>query len=198
MVESLMNRLLWLAILLGGLLFSVGAFAQNQIIICVPQPNGSCIPVTTVNPLPTSSSGGSGGGVVKQGAQDATAVPWQFDTTGTGNLDTEVKGPISTGGNTIGAVLAMGSAAIATGQSAAFTTAIQIVAARTGVPGTGRRSVTIANLGTVDTFCGVSGVTTATGMLLVGIKGAAITLDTTAAVYCAAAASSTVSYVETF
>ena len=92
----------------------------------------------------------------------------------------------------------VGSATLATGQSAGFTTSTLIVAARTGAPGTGRHNVTITNLGTVDTYCGNTGVTTSTGELLVGIKGASITLDSTAAIYCAAGSSSTVSYVETY
>lgn len=70
-------------------------------------------------------------------------------------------------------------AGLASGQVTAGTTATQIVAKRDG-----RLSVKITNLGTVDAFCGPSGVTTTTGDLLVGTKGAAVTIPTTGAVFC--------------
>lgn len=46
-----------------------------------------------------------------------------------------------------------------------------------------RTDITIVNEGTTDVRLGVSGVTTGTGLLLVGIKGAALTLSSRAAVY---------------
>lgn len=47
----------------------------------------------------------------------------------------------------------------------------------------GRLSVTIVNNSTVDVFLGGPGVTISNGLLLVGTKGASITLNTSAAVY---------------
>lgn len=89
-----------------------------------------------------------------------------------------------------------GSGNIATNQVSVASTAggTQIVAARTA-----RVDVTIENSGTTDVYLGASGVTTSTGFLLKGIAGAAVTINTAAAVYGIVASSTqTVSYVETF
>lgn len=71
-----------------------------------------------------------------------------------------------------------GASTLATTQVTVNSTATQIVAARTG-----RDAVIIVNLGTTDVYIGVSGVTTSTGLLLLGTKGAAVSIPTTAAVY---------------
>jgi hypothetical protein len=71
-----------------------------------------------------------------------------------------------------------GSGNFAPAQATVSTTATQIVAARSG-----RNAVTIINGGTVDVFIGGSGVTTTTGALLAGTKGASLTIPTGAAVY---------------
>lgn len=47
----------------------------------------------------------------------------------------------------------------------------------------GRVAVTVVNEGTTDVRLGQNGVTTATGGLLTGTKGASVTLPTSAAVY---------------
>jgi hypothetical protein len=90
----------------------------------------------------------------------------------------------------------LGASTIATGQVTVASTAggTLIAAARAT-----RTDITIVNEGTTDVRLGVSGVTTATGLLLVGIKGAALTLSTRAAVYgIVAAATQAVSYEENY
>ena len=94
-----------------------------------------------------------------------------------------------------------GLSSLATGQVTLTTTsASAIVAARTGVPGVGRGSITLTNTSTTAVYLGNSGVTFSTGLLLSGIVGASITLDTTAAIYgcLAAGGSATVSFCEVF
>lgn len=72
----------------------------------------------------------------------------------------------------------VGAANFGTGQQALSGTAAEIVAIRLT-----RTTVTIVNLSTTDVYIGDSGVTTSTGQLLLGTKGSAVTLATTAAVY---------------
>lgn len=89
-----------------------------------------------------------------------------------------------------------GADEIATNQVSVATTVggTLIVAARAG-----RQDVTITNHGTTDVFLGNTGVATTTGMLLVGIKGGAITISGSAAIFGIVSASTqTVSYLETF
>lgn len=71
-----------------------------------------------------------------------------------------------------------GYGGLATAQVSVGTTATLLAAARVG-----RGSIMLTNLGTVDTWIGGSGVTTTTGVLLVGTKGATLTIPTSAAVY---------------
>jgi hypothetical protein len=95
----------------------------------------------------------------------------------------------------------VGSAALATNQiSCPITTATQSVAARTGVAGTGRISVTITNItGTEPIFIGNTGVTVSTGSYIPAVAGASLTLDTQAAIFCiASTAAQTISFVESF
>lgn len=87
-----------------------------------------------------------------------------------------------------------GSGTIATAQVSVATTSTQVVAARAG-----RGSVKITNLGTTDVFIGNTGVTTATGDLLPGTKGASITIPTNAAVFAVASgAAQNVSVMEVY
>lgn len=91
---------------------------------------------------------------------------------------------------------ANGAASIATGQVTVDTTAggVEIVATRAG-----RRSVTIINLGTTDVFLGASGVSTADGQLLLGLKGASYTFETEAAIFgIVGGASQAVSFAEEY
>lgn len=87
-----------------------------------------------------------------------------------------------------------GSASIASGQVTVAATSTQVVAARAG-----RVSVSIENLGIVDVWCGVSGVTATTGHLLLGVKGGALTIPTQDAVFCVATTGTqAVSFLEAF
>lgn len=98
-------------------------------------------------------------------------------------------------GDTNGAyMVSKGSGTIATAQVSVATTSTQVVAARTN-----RGSVKITNLGTTDVFIGVTGVTTTTGDLLPGTKGASITIPTNAAVFAVASgAAQNVSVMEVY
>jgi len=100
--------------------------------------------------------------------------------------------PIAPSGTQNTAARAVGG--LAAGQFTVSTTAGIAVPARAG-----RSAVTITNLGTTDVFIGPSGVTATTGHLLPGIKGASITVPTSAAIYAIiAAGSQAVSYLDTF
>lgn len=71
-----------------------------------------------------------------------------------------------------------------------------LAAVSSGGPVNARRVVTVTNLGTVDVYLGAAGVTTGTGDLLVGIKGASKTMYTNGAIYGIAGSSQAVSYSE--
>lgn len=86
-----------------------------------------------------------------------------------------------------------GSNTIATAQVSVGTSSTQIVAARAG-----RGSVKITNLGTTDVFIGTTGVTSTTGDLLPGTKGASITIPTNAAVFGVAGTAQAVSVMEVY
>jgi hypothetical protein len=95
----------------------------------------------------------------------------------------------------------VGAAAIAENVVAVGTTSTLIAAARTGLPGTGRVSITIVNTAQATSLCvGNTGVTTSNGMCLPAIAGASITLNTTAAIYgvWGDAGTHNVSFIETF
>lgn len=92
--------------------------------------------------------------------------------------------------------VAGGANNFATSQATAATTAsTPLAAARAG-----RVAVTITNLGTVDIWLGATtGVTTTTGTLLPGTKGASVTIPTNAAVYgVVATGTQAVSVMETY
>ena len=118
----------------------------------------------------------------------------------TAQLHVDMTGATPAGTNNIGYMsLSPGAAAIAPAQVSVTSAATSIAAARTGVPGTGRVSVTITNTTTTAIYIGGSGVTTSTGALLPGIVGASLTLNTTAAVYgIVATGSATVTEIETY
>ena len=62
-----------------------------------------------------------------------------------------------------------------------------------------RRRISIINLGTTDIYIGNTGLTTSTGVLLLGVKGAAVTLETTAAIYgITGSGSQSVAYIEEY
>lgn len=88
----------------------------------------------------------------------------------------------------------LGGAHIAENQVSVTSAGVLIVAARAT-----REDVVVVNLGTTDVYLGDVSVTTSTGVLLVGIKGAAVTIATTAAVYgVVASTSQAVSFLETY
>ena len=90
----------------------------------------------------------------------------------------------------------VGGATIATAQKSLTGAVSLIVAARTGVAGTGRVSVTIANPGPVTIAIGITGVTFANGHL---VPPGGITLNTTAAIYGITGGSTqAISYMETY
>jgi hypothetical protein len=64
---------------------------------------------------------------------------------------------------------------------------------------TGRRSVTVEQLGTTAVYIGATGVTSATGALLPGVAGSSITLSVTGAIYgIAASGTQAVAVIELF
>ena len=80
-----------------------------------------------------------------------------------------------------------------TGQATVATTATVIAAARPG-----RKDIAIVNSGTTDVYVGGPSVTTSTGILLTGAKGAGLVLTTEAAIYgIVAAGTQAVTYMET-
>lgn len=100
--------------------------------------------------------------------------------------------PMHTTGTSSGP--APGSTGIETGQVTLGTTLTQIVPARAG-----RVSLVVVAGGTVDAFVGGADLTTSNGVLLPGVRGAALTLDTQAAVNgIVASGSQAVSFVELF
>jgi hypothetical protein len=97
--------------------------------------------------------------------------------------------------------LGVGASTFMPGQATlTSTTGTLVVAARTGVNGTGRISVTVINNSTTAVYLGPSGVTSSSGMILPGVVGASVTLTTTAAIYGALAAtgSALISYYELY
>lgn len=102
----------------------------------------------------------------------------------------DASGNLTVGGSTT----APGTASIATGQVTVATTATVVAAARTG-----RRSITIVNEGTTDVRIGAAGVTAGNGLLLSGVKGQTLTVETAAAVYgIVGTGTQAVSYVEAY
>lgn len=84
--------------------------------------------------------------------------------------------------------------AFATKQVIVASTATLIVAARVG-----RNTVVIENHGTTNVFLGNSTVTTSNGLLLPGVVGASVAIETTDAVYgIVASGTQAVSAIENF
>lgn len=87
-----------------------------------------------------------------------------------------------------------GLSGLATNQVTVAATATLIAPARAT-----RNAITVTNLSTVDIYLGVSGVTAATGTLLLGAKGSSVTFPTVQAVYgISSTGSNLVSYLETY
>src|SRR6185312_2429457 len=154
--------------------------------------------------------------VAQWGGTAVTNIPTAVGTLGSGNtptINSYMVGCVNTVCNNNGAAAPsasspvtpsnqpVGGGTIVTNQVSVGTTVggTQIIAARTGVAGTGRISATVCNTSTTDVCVVADAPTTATGQLLVGVKGACITLNTTAAIFgIVGAGTETVSFSETF
>lgn len=86
-----------------------------------------------------------------------------------------------------------GAANLATGQVAVTTSATQIAPARAN-----RRKIIISSTAAVVFYVGGQGVTTANGLYVAGTAGAAVTIDTAAAVYAVGAGNVTLTYIELY
>jgi len=87
-----------------------------------------------------------------------------------------------------------GAPNIGYGQVSVASTATSIVSARTA-----RRGVIITNSGTTDVFIGDASVTTSTGLLLPGTKGAFVVIPANVQIYGIVASSTqTVSFLEVY
>ncbi|MDE1902157.1 MAG: hypothetical protein KGI37_11060, partial [Alphaproteobacteria bacterium] len=135
-----------------------------------------------------------------------TTNPLNCDTAGNQRVlvtNTNANGPAAASASSpvTPSNLPPGAAAINTNQVSVAATAggTLIVAARTGVAGTGRVSATVCNTGTTAVYIGNTGLTTSTGQYLAGVAGACLTLNTTAAIYgIVATGTETVAYSETY
>jgi hypothetical protein len=97
-------------------------------------------------------------------------------------------------GDTTGTYMVQkGTASLATGQISAGTTSTLIAAARAG-----RSKITLAVGAANACAFGNTGVTTTTGFPLQPVAGASLVLTTSAAVYAACSATTTVGYIEEF
>lgn len=219
-----MIRRLGLAVFIC-LLFSLHASAQT--VIYYKQASGlNPVPVSVATPLPVTGAGTGGASQVDQTVftQGTSAVNpigcfyagsysnipsgdiGVLSCTNAGALNVNV---VNANANGAAAPAAsspvtpsnqpVGAANFAATQVSVASSATSIVAARTGISGTGRISVTITNTTTTAIYLGGSGVTTSTGTLLPGIVGASVTLNTTAAVYgIVASSTATVTEFETY
>lgn len=153
-------------------------------------------PVTDANPFPIKP----GTSVTFACTQSGT---WNVTNAGTFAVQAAQSGAwtvtIGAGTANIGDVDVLtqpGAANIANNQVSVDTTSggVTIVSSRAT-----RRSVTITNHGTTDVYVGTGSVSSSNGFLLVGRKGSAVTIYTTAAVKgVVASGSQTVSYVEEY
>lgn len=110
-------------------------------------------------------------------------------------LQTDINGNLKTVPASGGSAATSGTS-IATAQVSVASTSTSTVASRTG-----RVAVTITATGssTQDVYCGPGTITTATGDIIPGVKGAARTYNTSAAINCIVASSTqTVTVSETY
>lgn len=101
--------------------------------------------------------------------------------------------PLPAGTNTVGGFVQRGTSTLATGQVSVGTTFTQVVAARAN-----RATVTMTVGAANSCVFGNTGVTASTGFPLQPVAGATITLDTSAAVFSACSAATTVSFIEQY
>ncbi len=154
-------------------------------------------PVTWSNPFPISGTGVAGtptaGVLTIQGITSMTPV--KVDASG---FTVPITGTVVVASLPAMTVTTVEGAAttLATGQVTVNTTAggVLIAAARAT-----RREIVVTNTGTVPVYLGNSGVTTTTGHLLPGIKGASVSLRWTGALYGkTASGSQVVTYAEEY
>lgn len=117
-------------------------------------------------------------------------VPVDIENSSGAPADVAIVSPLSVSGNVkvdiaettvvqpVSFASPTGAPNFATSQVAVAATATSIIAARSA-----RRSLIITNNSVIPIFIGVSGVSVTTGILLPGIIGAFIVIDTTAAVF---------------
>ena len=203
-----MKALRLLAALLLALVAAPAAHAQivfaKTVATCGTPGNtpvaGNSYPLTMnlTGVLCTSAAGGGGGGAitspvdgngnVKTVLYDATGAPVSYSDPANSNTADVNGATVDVGQGAPGA----GTQRVATASSANFTPATASCASTATLFAASRSSraeVTIENSGTTAVYLGGSGVTTATGVLLPGVLGASITLQTTAAIYCIVASS---------
>lgn len=167
----------------------------------VPCPPSGWTPASAANPFPVTATTTPSGTQNVNLTQILGAAPsltnplWVFPATG---ATFPVSGSLTPSGTQTTATV--GTATLASGQASVTTGNITIVAARTGVVGTGRKSVCITNVtGTGPVYIGNTGVSTSTGQYLPGVAGASICLDTQVAIFgTVASTTQTVSYTETY
>lgn len=154
--------------------------------------------------LATSAAQTTGNGslatIATASASQATAANQATGNASLATIASNTGAAVPAGTNNIGYMpLSPGAAAIASAQVSVAATQTSIVAARTGVPGTGRVSVTIVNTTTTPIYLGPTGVTTSNGQLLPGVVGASITLNTNAQIFgIVGTGTATVTEMETF
>lgn len=158
----------------------------NKLLVTPDLPTGAS---TAAKQPAIGTAGSSSADVISiQGIASGTAVPISVASipshavTNAGVFATQVTTQI-------------GAANLANGQITVDTTSGGVQIANTRAT---RRSITIVNLGTVDVYVGAGTVSTANGLLLVGVKGASITLYVTGQVKAICAISQAVSYVEEY
>lgn len=138
------------------------------------------------------------GGVAVAGGATSSSFGSAFPATGTAAGFSDGTNMVAgrTDPATAGAIWTapVGRGSIATSQVSVAITATSVCPARAA-----RNVCTITMTGAVDAFCGPSGVTTATGSLLLGTKGSQVNIPTVAQVFCiVATGSASVSVMETF
>lgn len=144
-----------------------------------------------------SGSAPTAGGIVLKPGDTLTgnaAHVWvrSIDATGAVTVG-KLAGALATDSSGNAGVVARGAGAIATNQVSIGTSSTLLVAARPG------RAKVIASVGAANACAfGNTGVTTTTGFALQPVAGASVTLETSAAIYAACSAATTVSFAEIY
>lgn len=166
-----------------GTYFSIAAFPVTGLSAAVNSATTSgqfWIPVAGLTTIRARISGYSAGTITVTGTPVwgvNSALSQIVNATSLGAAAVSASNPVTPSNPPVG------GANLGTVQVSVASTATQILAARTGVAGTGRICATIENTSTTAVYLGGSSVTTSNGMLLPGIVGASDTICTTAAIY---------------